>query len=168
VIPIPRKSIQSCAKAHYPRTTGVIKMAYYPGNIYQPDQKEAIQIQEKYDSVFKLYNQVAPRILEGETLSNYERKLAERLQSHAPNCKDFKINEASGSAFNHLAKQIYDDAIREANNPTSFTNRDELREVRKVDQSGRPYSEFFGHPSAWLSQFSPSRKRLVGIRTEGE
>jgi hypothetical protein len=113
-----------------------------------------------------LKNQAAPRWLDGENLETYERRLASRIQPYSPNAKDINLNHATGSAFEVLRNQIYQDAVKEATHPTQFTSKDELREITKYDQSGRPYKEFFGHPSSWMSMFSTGKRRLVGIRTE--
>ena len=137
----------------------------YLGQSHGPDPKDMMDAQERYDALLRLKNQVAPRPLEGETLYGYKRKMAERLQSMAPNCQDFKITEAHGSAFDTLEKQIYNDAMKEALNPTQIPEG-ELRQVTHRDEAGRPSYTFHGRPSTWMSQFSSGKKRLVGIRTE--
>jgi hypothetical protein len=134
---------------------------------YEPDPKLMYEAAEQADPILKAQNQSAPRWLQGETHMGYRRRLAEKIQSHAPNCQDFKIGEAQGSAFDVLEKQIYDDARREAQRPTQVPEG-ELREVRRTDQAGRPFIEFYGKPSVWLSQFHPGSKRVVGIKTQTE
>jgi hypothetical protein len=44
----------------------------------------------------------------------------------------------------------------------------ELREVKRVDPSGRVSSEWYGKASVWLNDFHPGRKRLAGIKTQTE
>ena len=39
----------------------------------------------------------------------------------------------------------------------------ELREIKKFDQAGRPYSEYFGSPSAWMKDFSGEKKFVKSI-----
>jgi hypothetical protein len=79
-----------------------------------------------------------------------------------------KVDEARGTVFDLLEKQISEDANREAQRPTMIPDG-ELREVRRVDHVGRPSYEFYGKPSAWLSMFADDkRKMLTGIRTETE
>ena len=54
--------------------------------------------------------------------------------------------------------------MREAFHPTDVPDG-ELREAKGFDQAGRPFFEFFGKPSSWMSQFAGDRRRLAGIRT---
>lgn len=135
-------------------------MAYY-----EPDPKLMYEAAEKADPILKAQNQSAPRWLEGETHMGYRRRLAEKIQPHAPNCQDFKLAEAQGSAFEALERQIYDDARREADRPTKVPEG-ELKQVTRYDQSGRPYYEWYGKPSVWLNDFHPGRKKVAGIRQE--
>jgi hypothetical protein len=65
---------------------------------YEPDPKLMYEAAEQADPILKAQNQSAPRWLQGETHMGYRRRLAEKLQSHAPNCQGFKIAEAQGSA----------------------------------------------------------------------
>lgn len=133
---------------------------------YQPDPTELAKVQEKADAALRLFNESAPRSLEGETVAQYERRMAMKVQRHAPNFQNVRLHEAMGSAFDVLEKQIYDDARKEAARPTMIPEG-ELREVIKKDQSGRPFSVFYGSPSAWMSQFTDGRKRIIAnISTE--
>ena len=135
-------------------------------NNYQPDPTKLASIQEKADQTLRLFNESAPRSLEGETVAQYERRMAEKIQRHAPNFQSVNINECMGSAFNLIEKQIYEDARQEAARPTQIPDG-ELREVKAMDQSGRVMSTFYGRPSAWMNQFGDTRKRkVIGIRTE--
>ena len=134
---------------------------------YQPDPTELAAIQEKADAALRMFNQSAPRSLEGETVAQYGRRMAAKVQQHAPNYKDVNINEAMGSAFELIERPIYDDARREAARPTMIPDG-ELREVKTPDESGRLMSTFYGRPSSWMNTFSTgaANKRLAGIRTE--
>jgi hypothetical protein len=69
---------------------------------YEPDPKLMYEAAEQADPILKAQNQSAPRWLQGETHMGYRRRLAEKIQSHAPNCQGFKIAEAQGSAFEVL------------------------------------------------------------------
>jgi hypothetical protein len=119
-------------------------VSYYKPD-YEPTEKY-VEAQERADEILRLKNQTAPRWLDGENLETYERRLASRIQPYSPNAKDVNLNRATGSAFQVLRNQIYEDAIKEASHPTQFTSKDELREITKYDQSGRPYKEFFRPP----------------------
>ena len=123
-------------------------------------------IQADYDPRFREHRPTgAPPPMERENGTAYRRRLAETLQQHAPNCKDFNIRHSTGTAFDALEKQIKADAQQEAMHPTMIPEG-ELREVKRVDGSGRPFSLFYGSPRAWLDQFAAPKKRLMGIRTD--
>jgi hypothetical protein len=130
------------------------------------DENETRKIQADYDELLRLHGRSAPRAMEGEGPTEYRRRMAEKLQECAPDCK-FNIRHSTGTAFDVLEKQIQEAARREALHPSNIPDG-ELREVIKVDKSGRPFSTFFGKPSSWMNQFTTGavRGRLIGIRTE--
>lgn len=133
---------------------------HYSGII---DEDAIRKTQEDYDEVFKLHNRSAPRPLEGENETAYRRRMAERLQECAPNCKDFNIRHSTGTAFDTLEKQIKADAAREAQCPTNIPEG-ELRQVTHYDAAGRPSYTYHGSPSAWMKDFMPDTiKKLKGI-----
>jgi hypothetical protein len=133
-----------------------------------PDPTEFAKLHEYADTLLKPFNQYAPRYMEGETLAGYRKRLAGRIQQHAPSMKDINLRESVGTAFNLIEKQIYDEARREAVRPTTIPDG-EMRELKRYDDTGRPFLEFHGHPKAWLGDFSNGAKRkLAGIRTESQ
>jgi hypothetical protein len=130
------------------------------------DETEFAKAHEAADDLLRQHKQFAPRYMEGETLTGYKKRLAGRVQQHAPSMKDINVRESIGTAFNLIEKQIYDEARREAIRPSNIPDG-EMRELTKYDATGRPFLEFHGHPSNWMDQFSNGAKRkLVGIRTE--
>jgi len=128
-------------------------------------ETERYEIQEKADARLRLFNESAPRCLEGETTKGYRRRLATKLQRHAPGLQDVNVYDANGAAFDLIERQIYEAAEKEAKRPTLIP-AGELREVKKIDQTGREFSDFYGSPKAWMSTFMAEPKRLAGIRTE--
>jgi hypothetical protein len=133
-----------------------------------PDATELAKLHEAADDLLKPFNQSAPRYMEGETADGYRKRLASRVQQHAPSMKGINLRESIGTAFQLIEKQIYDEARREAVRPTTIPEG-EMRELKRYDATGRPFLEFHGHPSAWLGDFSNGAKRkLAGIRTESQ
>ena len=137
-------------------------MAGYTGII---DEDALYTTQADYDPLFRMHRPTgAPPPMERENETAYRRRLAETLQQHAPNCKEFNIRHATGTAFDTLEKQIKADAQREALRPSNIPEG-ELRQVTKYDQAGRPFYEFYGSAGAWMRDFGPDRKmKLAGIR----
>jgi hypothetical protein len=136
---------------------------YYSGPV---DEDAISATQAEYDPYFRMHRPTgAPPPLERESETAYRRRLAETLQQHAPNCKNFNIRHSTGSAFDVLEKQIRQDAEREAQRPTNIPDG-ELRQVTRYDASGRPFYEYFGSPRVWIDTFAPPKKRLIGIRDD--
>jgi hypothetical protein len=130
------------------------------------DTTALAKLHEAADDLLKPFNQFAPRYMEGETVDGYRKRLAGRVQQHAPTLKDINLRESVGTAFNLIEKQIYDEARREAVRPTTIPDG-EMRELKRYDATGRPFTEFHGSPKAWLGDYSNgAKRRLVGIRTE--
>jgi|SRR5271166_6537524 len=125
------------------------------------------EIQAKYDeSAFSLFpGRSAPRALEGESPEQYRKRLASMALAYAPGLQNIKMDDARGTAFDLVEKQVLDAVASEARHPTLIPDG-ELREVTRYDQAGRPFTEFYGRPSAWLSQFTGRKRRLAGIKTE--
>lgn len=131
-----------------------------------PDATELANLHEAADDLLKPFNQFAPRYMEGETVDGYRKRLASRVQQHAPSMQNINLRESIGTAFNLIEKQIFDEARREAVRPTRIPDG-EMRELTKYDATGRPFIEFHGSPKAWLGDFANgAKRRLVGIRTE--
>jgi hypothetical protein len=130
------------------------------------DPTALAKLHEAADDLLKPFNMFAPRYMEGETVDGYRKRLAGRVQQHAPSMQNINLRESTGTAFDLIERQIYDEPRREAVRPTTIPDG-EMRELTKYDATGRPFLEFHGSPKAWLGDYSNGAKRkLVGIRTE--
>ena len=119
----------------------------------------------KLDAALAPFNQAAPRSFTDENSELYRRRTLPLVQLRAPGFENVKVDDARGSAFEHIERQIFDAAAKEAQRPTQIPDG-ELRQVTRHDQAGRPFYEFYGRPSAWLRDFAGDRRRLAGIRTD--
>ena len=126
-------------------------------------EKNLWDAKAKADEVLMPFHGAAPRSFTDEGHDLYRRRVLPMVQQHAPGFENVKADDARGTAFDLIEKQIYDAARQEARRPTQIPDG-ELREVVRYDAAGRPSYEFFGRPSAWMSQFSYPKKRLTGIR----
>jgi hypothetical protein len=84
------------------------------------DETKIVEIQENADDLFRLHNRSAQRSMEGETIDSYRKRIATRLQQHAPNLKDINVRDTRGSAFDLIEKQIYAEARPEAERPSNI------------------------------------------------
>jgi hypothetical protein len=143
-------------------------MVYTTQLVLMNEETENQDTRAKYGEVLDQFNVPTPRPFPDEMNEQYRRRALPILQKHAPNFQNVRLDDARGSAFDFLEKQIYEDASREARNPTQVP-AGELKEMKRHDQAGRPIYEYYGKPSTWLSQFSSGRKmQLTGIRTQTE
>jgi hypothetical protein len=133
------------------------------------DEARFFDEQSRWDPIYKAHNRSAPPPLQNERLDQYDRRLThEAAQKFAPKYKDLNIHEAQGSTYKLIKEQIYEDASKEALRPAQVPDG-ELKEVTRYDHAGRPYSEFYGRPSVWLSQFADDKRKMVtGFKTETE
>jgi hypothetical protein len=123
---------------------------------------------EEYDSYYKLNGRNAPSWLQGENLNHYDRRLLAGLQSYTSNSQNIDVHEAWGSAFPVIKNKILEEVKREVAQPSNIPDGT-LKEVTRFDQSGRPYSLFFGKPNSWMRQFMPDRvARVAKIRNVDE
>jgi hypothetical protein len=129
---------------------------------YAEREKNVQEARARLDEVIQPFNRSAPRPFTDENAELYRKRTLPMVQQYAPNYQNVKVDEARGSAFYLLEKQIYDDARQEARRPTQIPEG-ELRQVTKYDASGRPYYDFYGSPRAWIDTFAGPKKRLVGI-----
>lgn len=126
---------------------------------------ENYAIQEKWhEKVFRPRNASAPAFLDGENTDRYRRRMMNRAAPFvAADLQSVKIDDLYGSALDHYEQRYLESAAAEAARPTNIPDG-ELREVKKLDQSGRQFYEYYGSPSAWMSDFATPKKLLTGIR----
>jgi hypothetical protein len=133
-----------------------------PYESYSEREKNVQEARAKLDQAIQPFNQAAPRPFTDENAELYRKRTLPMVQAYAPNFQNVKVDDARGSAFDLLEKQIYDDARQEARRPTQIPEG-ELRQVTRRDATGRPFYEFFGSPSAWMNDFSGDKKYLKSI-----
>ena len=135
-------------------------------NMAYPFVEKETQIQEtraKYQEALQPFNRPVPQPFPEETRDEYRRRALPILQNYAPSMQEVKVHDMRGTAFDMIERQTFEAARREADRPTMIPDG-ELREVKRFDQTGRPFYEFYGKVGAWLNDFHPGRKRLAGIR----
>jgi hypothetical protein len=132
------------------------------------EEQKLWEEQRRNEEWYNLKGAHAPSFLNGEKLDQFQRRTIDDMKPHTRNHQQVNPYEVGGSMLPRLLEQVRADAIAEATRPT-MVPEGALREVHRTDAAGRPFIEFFGKPSTWLSQFtSGTRKKLVGIRTETE
>jgi hypothetical protein len=138
-----------------------------PNPAYVDMESKIQETRAKYDEALQPFNRSAPRPFPEETHDEYRRRALPILQNYAPEMKEINVYDARSSAFDMIERQTFSAAKREAYKPTNIPDG-ELKEVRRYDQAGRPFYEFYGKPSVWMDIFSATKKRLAGIRIANE
>lgn len=125
------------------------------------------KIRATYQPILGALNRPEPTPFRDEEEDDYRLRCLSALQPAIRGFEDLRIDKyLRPENVDYIEKQMFEAARQEARSPTRVPDG-ELREVRRVDQSGRPILEFFGKPSAWMAQFMPSdTKKLTAIRTE--
>jgi hypothetical protein len=96
-------------------------------------------------------------------VNHYKKRLMDKAAPFvAADLQEVKTDHLYGSALDHYEKRYLESAAAEAARPTNVPEGT-LKEVTKYDQSGRPFSEFFGSPRAWLDHFAPPKMQVVSI-----
>lgn len=125
------------------------------------DEAELAAEQSRADQVYSIHSKSAPRPMEAETVIAYKKRLASGMQSHSAKWKDADLGRiaiADPKTFDSICDAIYADAVEAGKHPVSIGEM-ELREVRRRDpDSGHMIKEYYGDPSAWMSQFSGGRR----------
>jgi hypothetical protein len=136
-----------------------------PRQLSDEDYHAMIEAQSRADSVYgALGIGRAPIPLNGEDLNGYRRRVATKLKGHSGRWGKTNIYNIQADAFDIVENDIYNDAMASAMSADDVPEG-HLRAVVKNDIAGRPITSYVGEPSAWMSQFSGTRRRLSGIRT---
>jgi len=120
--------------------------------------------QARADTVFSGFGTRAPRPLEGESLTDYRKRLATKLKGHSTTWKGVKLSRLDDDTFNIAESAIYADATTAAANPVDL-EAGELRPVTKIDPTtGVRQIVFYGKESFVKGMGRPGR-RVAAFRT---
>jgi hypothetical protein len=83
-------------------------------------EKSVQEARARLDEVIQPFNRAAPRPFTDENAELYRRRTLPIVQQYAPNFQNVKVDDARGSTFDLIEKQIYDAAQQEARHPTQI------------------------------------------------
>jgi hypothetical protein len=119
-----------------------------------------------HENVYMPRGAPTPDFLERENNDHYRKRLMDRARPFvATDLQEVKVDDLYGSALDHYEKRYLESAAAEAQRPTNIPEG-QLKRVTKYDQAGRPFYEFYGSPSVWLSDFTGPRERLISIKND--
>jgi hypothetical protein len=119
-------------------------------------QREIADIAAQHRELFADLEMSVPQPSATDRPRDYEVALLQRLQRFSPTFRETDLRRlARAGGLGGIDKQIVQEAGRIAGNKTigSFRRPGELREVRRVDQSGQEEIRFYGNPLSWMAQF---------------
>jgi 8-oxo-dGTP pyrophosphatase MutT (NUDIX family) len=129
-----------------------------PKQLTDEEEEAAADAQSRCDSVAQVFGRRAPRMLAGETLLAYRKRMAKDYKSHSPSWKDVDISTLPEGAFVNIEKIIYADAMSAGLNPSSAPTG-QLRPIRRTDETGRVITTYVGYVDAWLGEFKQEKMR---------
>ncbi len=138
-----------------------------PVELPEADRARFIDAQMKAERVAQTFGDSAgaPRWANGETLAQYQRRLASKYKGHSPAWKDKDLAKLDASVLDVVADQIYADAIAAAINPANI-ERGTLMERTETDRTNRRITKFFGDPEACWGPFKQPVRIVTGWQTK--
>jgi hypothetical protein len=128
------------------------------------EQRKVDEIERWDQAVFKPNRLPTPSYFEHESLDQQRKRLMNRTRPLVSAAlQEIRTDDVFGTALDHVAQQYFESAAQEAARPSKVPEG-ELKQITRYDQSGRPFYENFGSPSAWMSMFMGDKKRLISIK----
>lgn len=139
-------------------------MAEISAEQYRRDQDALYNAQQRAWNILSEGGLPTPEPMQGEGPMAYRKRLATILSANTPH-KDTNVRAIQDErVFEITERAIYADAEKNARNPLDL-KPGELREIKKIDRTGRTISEFIGDPSAWMNPFKSEAQLQVKINT---
>lgn len=132
-----------------------------PSIISDADRERFAAIQEQADPVFQAFNDRAPAPMDGETPTQYKRRLGSKLQSHSPRWKDARLSAAADEGMlDTVLGDIYADSMTAARRGADIP-KGQLR-ARERTSGGHTIIEYDGDTEAWMNPFAGNSQRGTG------
>jgi hypothetical protein len=132
-----------------------------PAILSTADRERFARIQEQADPVFQAFNDRAPAPLDGETPTQYKRRLGGKLQAHSPKWKDSRLSAVSDEAMlDTVLADIYADSMTAARRGVEVP-RGTLRAIER-QSGGHTIIEYQGDADSWMNSFAGHSQRATG------
>lgn len=132
-----------------------------PAIISDSDRERYALFQEQADPAFQAFGDRAPAPLQGETPTQYKRRLGTKLQAHSPRWKDARLSALSDDVtLDTVVSDIYADAIGAARKGVDVP-AGQLREIT-TQIGGHTHVTFEGGPDSWMNAFAGNSQRGTG------
>ena len=129
-----------------------------PAMLSDMDRERFAVIQEQADPAFQAFGDRAPAPLDGETPTQYKRRLGAKLQSNSPKWATSRLSAVSDDAMlDTILTEVYSDSIAAARRGADVMPG-QLREISR-QVGGHTINEFVGEPVSWMSDFAGHARR---------
>lgn len=121
-----------------------------PTILADADRERFAAIQERADTAFQAFGDRAPAPLDGETPTQYKRRIGTKLQAHSPKWKDTRLSAiADDATIDVILDDVYADSLMAARRGAAVP-AGHLREVKSRNDAGHTFISFEGSPSSWM------------------
>lgn len=132
-----------------------------PAMLNDMDRERFAAIQEKADPAFQAFGDRAPGPLDGETPTQYKRRLGSKLQSNSPKWATSKLSAvADDNMLDTILADVYADSIAAARRGADVLPG-QMRTITR-QSGGHIINEFVGEPASWMSDFAGRVNRSSG------
>jgi hypothetical protein len=132
-----------------------------PAMLSDIDRERFAVIQEQADPAFQAFGDRAPAPLDGETPTQYKRRLGTKLQANSPKWANARLSAVADDAMlDTILTDVYADSIAAARRGADV-QPGMLREISR-QVGGHIINEFVGEPSSWMGGFVGQVKRAGG------
>ena len=138
-----------------------------PHELPEEDRLRFVEAQAKAERVAQAFGDSAgaPRHLNGESLSQYRRRLLGAFKKHSRSWKDVDLTPFADKALDTVESQVYSDALAAAMSPQNV-EAGTLRIVTATDDTGRRIRKFYGDPEACWGPFKQPSRLVTGWQTK--
>lgn len=121
--------------------------------------------QAKWEKVAQLFgdSEGAPRAMNGESLPDYNRRLASRYKSHSPAWKEVDLDKLADVALDTVIGQIHADALVAAASPGPTADGVLTTREFRDKMSGRTTRKFYGDIGVMLDLSRNPRQFVTGF-----
>jgi hypothetical protein len=124
-----------------------------PAMLNDIDRERFAVIQESADPAFQAFGDRAPAPLDGETPTQYKRRLGSKLQANSPKWANARLSAVSDDIMlDTILTDVYADSIAAARRG-SDVQPGHLREISR-QSGGHIINEFVGEPASWMGGFT--------------
>ena len=135
-----------------------------PPKITPADREKFADAQAKAERVAQAFGDSASHWVNGESLTQYRRRLLSTLKQHSAQWKNIDTRKLDGAALDTVEQQVFADAWRAAIDPANVPEGT-LRMVVDRDETGRPIRRFIGDPEVCWGPFKRPGKIVTAWKT---